>query len=211
MAQKKPIVMVSSWPPRKCGIGTFAAEAAEFLQKRDPQRPFYVISHTDGKGDNVFPLIDINRPDWYIPAKERIEELDPYVVHLQHEYGLYNYVDDRGVADNNSGFLRLMESLKGIPTVVEPHTVHGRMKEHEENFIRQLAQLCNILLFKCHYQKWRLDWTFSIKGWERPRNIKIVPHGARPDRRFPIDQVDSLKEELGLAELRGKRVMGLVG
>ena len=34
----KPIVMVSSYPPRLCGIGTFAEEAREFIQKANPQR-----------------------------------------------------------------------------------------------------------------------------------------------------------------------------
>jgi len=96
-------------------------------------------------------------------------------------------------------------------TVVEPHTVHGRMKDHEELFVRELAKLCNVLIFKCHYQKWRLDWTFSRKNWERPRNIMIIPHGARPDRRYSIDEVAEMKKELGLPELEGKRVVGLVG
>ncbi len=61
MPEKKPIVMVSSWPPRKCGIGTFAEEALEFIRAREPDRPAYVVCHTDGRGENVFPLIDIDR------------------------------------------------------------------------------------------------------------------------------------------------------
>jgi glycosyltransferase involved in cell wall biosynthesis len=208
---KKPIVMVSSWPPRKCGIGTFAEEAAEFVRKREPNRPLYVVSHTDGRGEGVFPLIDTSRPDWHEPVAAKIAELDPYAVHLQHEYGLYNHTRGDGSSDNNAGFIRLLQALSPFPTVVEPHTVHGRMKDHEERFVRQLAGVCDVLLFKCHYQKWRLDWTFSTKGWERPRNIMIVPHGARPDRRFAIDQVDEMKDELGLGHLRRKRVIGLVG
>ena len=211
MSDKKPIVIVSSWPPRKCGIATFAEEALEFIQKREPDRPCYVVSHTDGRGDNVFPLIDMSRGDWYESAAEKILELDPYAVHLEHEYGLYNYVSEQGWSDNNNGFLKLLEALRGVPTVVEPHTVHGRMKDHEEMFIRDVAGLCNVLLLKCHYQKWRLAWTFSGNGWPVPRNIMIVPHGARPDRRYAIDEVDALKDELGLDRLKGKRIIGLVG
>jgi glycosyltransferase involved in cell wall biosynthesis len=203
--------MVSSWPPRACGIATFAEEALEFIQKREPARPTYVISHTDGQGENVFPLIDMARADWHEPVAAKIRELDPYAVHLQHEYGLYNYVNERGEGDNSAGFLRLLARLRDYPTVVEPHTVHGRMKTHEEEFVRRLAQVCNVLLFKCHYQKWRLDWTFSSKKWPRPHNIMIVPHGARPDRRYAIDEVDGLKDELGLSHLRGKHIIGLVG
>ena len=211
MSEQKPIVIVSSWPPRECGIATFAEEAAEFIHKRDPERPLYVISHEDGEGENVFPIIDISNPDWYRPVAEKIRELEPYAVHLQHEYGLYEYVNEAGDGDNNEGFLRLLDEIEGIPTVVEPHTVHGRMKDHEEAFVREVSRLCNVLIFKCHYQKWRLDWTFSSKDWDRPHNIMVIPHGARPDRRYPIGEVPKLKEELGLGHLKNKRIAGLVG
>jgi len=207
----KPILMVSSWPPRKCGIATFAEEALEFIRKRDPGRPTYVICHTDGRGDNVFPIIDTSSDNWYQPVADKIRELDPYAVHIQHEYGLYNYVDEEGRSDLNAGFLKLLAQIRDCPTVLEPHTVHGRMKDHEARFVRETAELVNVLLLKCHYQKWRLDWTFSREGWRRPRNIMIVPHGARPDRRFAIDQVEPLKERLGLGKLAGKHLIGLVG
>lgn len=203
--------MISSWPPRKCGIGTFAEEALEFIRRREPDRPTFVVSHTDGEGQNVFPLIDLSRADWYEPVVEKVHQLDPYAVHIQHEYGLYEYVDHQGNSDMNARFVRMLEQLRDVPTVVEPHTVHGRMKDHEEEFIRRVAQLCNVLLFKCHYQKWRLDWAFSCRDWQRPRNIMIVPHGARPDRRFAIEEVEDLKEELGLGDLRGRHIIGLVG
>ncbi len=43
-----PIVMISSYPPRLCGIATFAEEAREFIQKANTQRDVVVISHVDG-------------------------------------------------------------------------------------------------------------------------------------------------------------------
>ena len=55
--------MVSSYPPRLCGIATFCEEAREFIAKRHPERDVLVISHTDGAGDGVFPLIDMSRRD----------------------------------------------------------------------------------------------------------------------------------------------------
>jgi len=211
MGEKQPIVMVSSWPPRKCGIGTFAEEALEFIQKREPYRPCYVVSHTDGRGENVFPIIDIGREDWYEAVADKIHQLNPYAVHLQHEYALYNHVNERGESDMNRGFLELLERLRDVPTVVEPHTIHGRMKDHEEEFVRKVAELCNVLVFKCHYQKWRLEWTLTARGLEEPRNIMIIPHGARPDRRYAIDEIDELKDQLGLGHLKGRRIIGLIG
>ncbi|RMF87900.1 MAG: hypothetical protein D6739_00910, partial [Nitrospirae bacterium] len=83
-----PICMVSSYPPRLCGIGTFTEEAREFIAKANPGRDVVVISHTDGAGEGVYPIIDMQRRDWWRPVVDKIRELDPYCVHLEHEYGL---------------------------------------------------------------------------------------------------------------------------
>ncbi|GMR00116.1 MAG: hypothetical protein BMS9Abin18_0947 [Zetaproteobacteria bacterium] len=209
----KPIVMISSWPPRLCGIATFAEEAREFIQKHNPGRDVLVISHTDGAGDGVFPLIDMTRPDWWKPVVRKIEALDPYAVHIEHEYGLYEYHDDRGKGDGNVGFLALLGAISGYPVIVEPHTVHGRMNEFEANFVYQMCKRTDVVLFKCDYQKWRLDWTMSGFGWETPKNVMVIPHGARPDRRWSVEDIPKLRAELGLDKIAtlGPHLVGLVG
>lgn len=209
---KQPIVMVSSYPPRLCGIGTFTEEAREFIQKADPERPVYVISHTDGEGEGVFPLIDMERSDWWRPVAAKIEQLNPYAVHLEHEYGLYEYHDRRRVGDHNEGFLTLLEAINNHPIVVEPHTVHGRLSEREADFVYQMCQRSHVVLFKCHYQKWRLDWTFPGHGWETPQNILVVPHGSRADRRWGVAEIPALRSELGLDQTAlSNHVVGMIG
>ncbi len=208
----QPIVMISSYPPRLCGIATFAEEAREFIQKANPNRDVMVISHTDGEGEGVFPLIEINRYDWYEPVVEKINELDPYAIHLQHEYGLYEYKDKRGIGDRNEGFLNLLEAIDHYPLVVEPHTIHGRINDFEAEFIYEMCERSDIVFFKCHYQKWRLDWSFRQRGWETPKNIMVVPHGARPDKRWGIDEIHNLKIELGLNSLNlSDHLVGMIG
>jgi 1,2-diacylglycerol 3-alpha-glucosyltransferase len=208
----KPIVMISSYPPRLCGIGTFCEEAREFIRKANSDRKVLVISHTDGAGDGVFPLIDMSRRDWWKPVAEKIEILDPYVVHLEHEYGLYEYRDERGFGDGNEGFLNLLEAIGGIPTVVEPHTIHGRLQDNEADFIYKLCQSSHVVLFKCHYQKWRLDWTFPGRGWVTPRNIMVVPHGARSDKRWAPHEIPDLRREFRLDGTGlSNHIVGMIG
>ena len=209
----QPIVMISSYPPRLCGIGTFCEEARMFIQKHNPGRDVLVISHTDGEGDGVFPLIDMSRRDWWRPVEDKIQELDPYCVHIEHEYGLYEYVDPRGHGDNNQGLLELLDALGDVPTIAEPHTVHGRLTEAEADFVFQLCQRCDLVLFKCHYQKWRLDWNFAGRGWETPLNIMVVPHGAMPNMANTLAEVVALREELGLNEVKhlSTHIVGLIG
>ncbi len=196
MSDSGPIVMISSYPPRMCGIATFAEEAREFIQKHNPDREVLVISHTDGQGEGVFPIIDMSKRDWWKTVAIKVHRLRPYAVHLEHEYGLYEYYDSRGHGDGNEGFLDLLDAINDFPTIVEPHTVHGRLTSFEANFIYQMCERARVGPFKCHYQKWRLDWNFVGQGWRTPRNVMVIPHGARPDRRWAIKDVPLLKEEL---------------
>jgi glycosyltransferase involved in cell wall biosynthesis len=199
-----PLVLIGSWAPRKCGIATFAEEALEFIRVRMPDRPVHIISHLDGRGENVHPLIDQSRPDWYVPVVERVRGLAPYAVHIQHEYGLYSHIHN-GHDDNNAGLIRLLEELRPIPTLVETHTVHGRYKETEDWFLRHVLDAASLLILKCDYQRWRMDWNLK---WE-PENVTIIPHGARPDMGH-LD-AEACKKLLGFDGLLGKPVLGLIG
>jgi glycosyltransferase involved in cell wall biosynthesis len=205
--------MISSYPPRLCGIATFCEEAREFIQKAFPDRPVYVISHTDGGGEGVFPIIDMEQRLWWKPVVEKIEELNPYAIHIEHEYGLYNYIDSRGHSDGNAGLLDLLDNLSEWPVVFEPHTVHGRLTDFEANFVYEASQRCGVLMLKCHYQKWRMDWNFAARGWNTPSNLMVIPHGARPDRRWGMHEVPELRVELGLDKVDGlaPHLIGLIG
>ncbi|HTY25968.1 MAG TPA: glycosyltransferase [Desulfomonilaceae bacterium] len=213
MKNSGPIVIISSYPPRLCGIATFAEEAREFIQKANPGKEVLVISHTDGQGDGVFPIVDMSRRDWWKVVAEKVKQLNPTAVHLEHEYGLYEYLDSRGQGDGNEGFLELLDAINEFPLVVEPHTIHGRLTNFEANFVYQLCERAHVVLFKCHYQKWRLDWNFVGRGWKTPKNVMVVPHGSRPDRRWGMEDVAALRQELGLDKFPhlGEHIVGLVG
>ena len=164
-----------------------------------------------GKVRTFTSHFDLARSDWYTPVVRTVKKLNPEVIHIQHEYGLYEYVNAKGRGDGNRGFLKMLDKLGDYPVVVEPHTIHGRMKDFEEEFVHEMAQKCSVLLFKCHYQKWRLNWTFRGREWNAPENIMVVPHGARPDARWEITEIEGLKRELNLEEFVGKHIVGLIG
>lgn len=204
-AEQAPLVVISSYVPRKCGIATFTEEALEFIRGHMPWRPIHIISHLDGRGHNVHPIIDQNDPEWYRPVAELVHQLKPYAVHIEHEYGLYEVFGPDGRGDHNAGFLRLLDLISDYPTVIEPHTVHGRYKEHEDAFLRGLLDRCTVLLLKADYQCWRMEWNFGY----RPSNVMVIPHGARPDY-AGLDPA-ACRRALGFKALEGKRVLGLVG
>ncbi|MCL6087043.1 MAG: glycosyltransferase [Actinobacteria bacterium] len=213
MGRGQPIVLISSYAPRLCGIATFTEEAREFLQKLYQSRDVLVISHIDGSGEGVFPLIDIKKHFWWKPVVKQIKKLSPHVVHIEHEYGLYEYIDERGISDENQGFLEFLTAISDYPIVVEPHTIHGRLRDVEANFIYELCNIADVVIFKSEYQKWRLNWTFTQRNWKMPNNIMIIPHGARPDKHWSPEEIPALKEELGLTKLPylSGNLVGLVG
>lgn len=70
MNESGPILLISSYLPRLCGLATFCEEAREFIQKQNPEIEVLVISHTDGRGEGVFPIIGMSQRDWWKPVVE---------------------------------------------------------------------------------------------------------------------------------------------
>ncbi len=209
-----PILLISSYPPRIDAVAGACEEAREFLAKAMPEREVLVVSHSDAAGAGVFPLIDLARRGWWKPVVAKINQLRPEAIHVQHDYPLYEYRDERGHCDANAGFLSLLEQLASdYPLVVELHTVHGRLRDEEADFIYQTCQYADVVVVKAAYQHWRLDWTCRRLGWRTPRNIMVVPHGARPDYRWGVEDVPRLREELGLDRIPGlaRHLVGLIG
>jgi 1,2-diacylglycerol 3-alpha-glucosyltransferase len=180
----QPIVLISSYPPRLCGIATFVEEAREFVQAALADRETHVICHPDGRGENVHPILDPTQPNWDEVVAREVKALNPYAVHIQHEYGLYAPPHENGhdgAVNGNRKFLDLLHRIRDYPTIVEPHTVHGRTRESEERFLRELTDTCSILLLKCDYQKWRMGWNFRSCGWPMPRGAAGQADSRGPD------------------------------
>lgn len=210
-----PLVVVTTLPARVTGIATFVEEAPEFIATHMPERRIVVICHRDETAVSsrfeCWPIIDVSDERWPEVVATKLGELNPYCIHLQHEYSLYARLGTEAQNRLSGGLLRLLELGGDWPVFLELHTVHSRLHTDEEDFIARLADLCQILSFKCDYQKWRLEYRFSTEGRSIPRNVAVIPHGARPDLRYGPCDVVRFKRELGLAELEGKRLAGLVG
>ncbi len=58
------IIIISTYPPIECGIGTYTQFLKEELQKSDNE--IIVISQHGADGDNVFPVYSADDPN---PAK----------------------------------------------------------------------------------------------------------------------------------------------
>ncbi len=162
--------IVSTFPPRACGIGTFAADLRAALGGVDdvesvgkvvvvddpsrPQRPGVVATISQGtRGD-------------YVRAARILGRRDVDVVLLEHEYGIFGGKDGEYI-------LSLAEAL-AQPLVVTLHTVLSEPTRHQA---RVLAALCGhaeiVIVMTDNALRLLAD-----SGACPETKIRVVPHGA---------------------------------
>ncbi|MBI2848895.1 MAG: glycosyltransferase [Chloroflexi bacterium] len=195
------IVLVSSWPPRHCGIGTYSAELVAALRQKG--HDVEVVCHTDGgrPGETqIHPVIDMSDPYWDLALYKTVEAINPDVVHIQHEYGLYNYHFD-GRDDHSTGLLRplYLWRLHHRPTVITYHSVYTTLDAVQCIFMDISLKLATTGIVHEDYQKIHLPYNIG----RVPKNVYVVSHGAKEVESYP-----KAKEELGLA---GNRTIGVMG
>ena len=162
--------IVSTYPPRACGIGAFAADLRAALLGVDgvdrvekvvvvnepsrPQRPGLVATVAEAvRGD-------------YVRAARILGRLDVDVVLLQHEYGIFGGHDGDYV-------LSLAEELSQ-PLVVTLHTVLSRPTRHQAEVLAALCRQAELVIVMTDTAR-RLLLEGGASSEEK---VRMVPHGA---------------------------------
>ncbi len=171
-AQPVRTAIVSTYPPRACGIGTFAADVRSALLGLDgidrvekvvvvnkpsrPQRPGLVATIAQAvRGD-------------YVRAARILGRLDVDVVLLQHEYGIFGGHDGDYV-------LSLAEELSQ-PLVVTLHTVLSQPTDHQAKVLAALCRHAELVIVMTETARRLL----VDSGACAEENVRVVPHGAPP-------------------------------
>ena len=162
--------IVSTYPPRACGIGTFAADVRSALlgvegidrvervvivnEPSRPQRPGLVATIAQAvRGD-------------YVRAARILGRMDVDVVLLQHEYGIFGGADGAYV-------LSLVEELTQ-PLVVTLHTVLSEPSAHQAEVLTALCRQAELVIVMTETAKRLL-----VAGKACPADkVRVVPHGA---------------------------------
>jgi glycosyltransferase involved in cell wall biosynthesis len=162
--------IVSTYPPRACGIGTFAADVRAALhgvssvdsvekivvvnEPSRPQRPGLVATIAQGvRGD-------------YVRAARILGRLDVDVVLLQHEYGIFGGRDGEYV-------LSLMDELSQ-PAVVTLHTVLSQPTAHQAAVLEAVCRQAELVIVMTETARRLL----VSGGACTEEKIRVVPHGA---------------------------------
>lgn len=185
------IAIISTYPPIECGIATYTSYLAEELKSL--KNEIHIVSQFGAKGKRVYAVFKANDPDLAEKISKTIAKLNPEVVHIQHEYGLYG-------GHKKVNIISLLHNLKSfhVPLIITLHTVYEEFSEEERLIIKELTKLADAIIVHHHYQKEAIRSAIGNAD-----QIYIIPHGVRV-----IEPIPRAKKRLGL---EGKKVVLLSG
>ena len=198
------IRIVSTYPPRCCGLATFSRDLATALEHFTGEVGSIRVSALDKEHlpyqIPVDLVIDQYQHQSWLDASKDIraraqERKDPTVVLLQHEYGLDP--DERGNDGEGTHFMQLARDLTehGLLTLVYLHTVLDNPDPHQMTVIQDLARYSNGLVVTTESAVQILEQA----PYHIERNkLKHIDHGVRMHHRSEYDRL-ALKETFGLA------------
>ncbi len=182
----KKVVWISSYLTRSCGIAyysdSYISALKKYFKKTNKKISIKIIAHTDATLAD-YPIID-NESDkkWHYKVFEVVKKEKPDVVHIQHEYGMYETY-----GDNNQRVIDLIKMIRerGIPVVMTYHSVYRKLKPPHKKFVSESLKILDAGILHEDYQKNSLPSNISWK----PKNIYVLPHGSREDFKESKDKI----------------------
>lgn len=171
----KKVVWISSYLPRSCGIAYYSENyitaLKKYAEKHNKEVSFMIIAHTDAKLAD-YPIINLKNKEWHLEVLEVIKEEKPDIVHIQHEYGLYETY-----GDHNERIIELIKMIRQeeIPVVMTYHSVYRKLIKPFAYFVSKTLKELSAGILHEDYQKKALK---SNIGWQ-PKNVFVLPHGSR--------------------------------
>lgn len=197
--QRHTIAIVSTFPPRQCGLATFASDVVEHVGRQQGNVTFDVWALArkgDDVGSSVAGSIRYDDTTSYREAADRINSSTVASVWLQHEFGIFGGPDGEMVLD----FVNRIAA----PLIVTFHTVLERPSENQRRIVDHLVRRASRIMVMSPLSRQRL-----IDQHHAPQEIvDVIEHGA-PDR--PFGREPEFKLALGLADQPVLMTFGLLG
>ncbi|MHC4156795.1 MAG: glycosyltransferase family protein [Planctomycetota bacterium] len=192
------IRIVSTYPPRRCGIGTFSRDLATALEHFTAEVGNIRIAAIDnGKGPYRIPVeltIDQYNPvswqDTITHILTRSKETNyPTVVLLQHEYGLDP--DDNGRDGRGTNYVKMAKAFTENDLITLVY-----LDQHQKKVLQELAKFSNGLIVTTENAINILE----SPAYEIPHaKLKHIDHGIRMQQRTQYDRLE-IKRKYGLED-----------
>lgn len=171
-------IFISSYIPRKCGIGTYTKDLTTATNILNPLNLSEIMALNEDSinGERNYPWevkfrIKSNELESYLDAAKYINQSGTQIVHLQHEFGLYGGPDGEYV-------LTFAQQIKK-PLVTTFHTVLDKPTPNQERIVKELSNKSEAVVVMIKVAADRLNKVYGVPK----RKIVIIPHGV-PDIPF---------------------------
>ena len=194
------LAIVSTYPPRKCGLATFSEHLRGGLLAAGAQEvnvAAMVKDDTDQeqRPETVLLIRDSVEID-YRRAARFLNESGYDAVLLQHEFGIYG-----GTAGNMVN--HLLDGLK-IPVIATLHTVLARPEPEYHRSMAELLDRIDVAVVMAHRGAEIIQQVHGVD----PERIVYIPHGVPVP---PRGSADEWKARLGLSGRTVAMTFGLLG
>ena len=199
------VCLVSTYFPRPCGIASYSHYLAGALVSShvSPRLTLLAERPAEPASNERFTVIPAfsGEEDYTDELVQHIEAIDPDVVHIQHEYGIFGY-------DNR--FPTLLRRLRDLrrPTLVTLHTVHTRLSFNAGCARPEMRRLLRAVDIEAYQRTLGVLADSLIVHQSKPIRQVLLRQGLVPDRVvaiqhgtlvLPRNQIGA-KQQLGLDE-----------
>ena len=209
------IRIVSTYPPRRCGIATFSKNLATALSNFTGEVGHIRVAAIDnGNGPYNIPvdlvIEEYNPKSWMDTTEDIItrakESVNPTIIVLQHEYGLDPDKEGHNAQGTNYVEMARAFTKEKLTTVVYLHTVLDNPDEHQRTAVGELSKICDGVIVTTESAIDLLESDIYRISHDK---LKHIDHGIRMHHPSHYDRLE-IKKEFGLENRFLITTMGLL-
>ncbi len=166
------VLMITSYPPRECGIATYSQDLIKALDNKFNQSfkigicPIESLNEKHAYTDDIKYILNTDQPDAFFGLANAINsDTDICMVLIQHEFGFY--------AKKEPLFKEFLLLLKK-PVIVVFHTILPNPSEILNMRVNDIASIAKSIIVMTHSSKKILVRDYAI----RDAKITVIPHGT---------------------------------
>jgi glycosyltransferase involved in cell wall biosynthesis len=186
-----PVIYLSSYPPRECGIATFTQDLSlAFNKKFNPTIYSRVVALNDqpttiyNYNSNVVGQLSATEIENYVKLARKLNQYDDIkIINIQHEFGIFG----GSWGDYLIPFLQVLEK----PVVITFHSVLPNPDDHLKKVVHFISNKSRSIIVMNKISRDILVIDYGI-----PRSkIEYIPHGIP---QVPFENTSKYKKEFGL-------------
>jgi len=166
------ILVITSYPPRECGIATYSQDLIKALNNKFCKSlSIKVCALETGNQNYDYPqevkfILDTSKVSSYLNLAQSINDDEKIqLVLIQHEFGLYK--------EQERAFLQFIYEVSK-PVVLVFHTVLPKPGQHLKIEVKNITSACKSVIVMTNTSANILKYDYGISK----QNISIIPHGT---------------------------------